>query len=197
MCTPQNATPVEELIESDSGGSGADILTKAHDLIGGGTKRSPKPDSQLEALIVRAVLSPRATFVKCTATEMCFSLAGAPFCYDVATGDFHDGAGTTGNAISGDYTLADGRMGNLYTGPYPTPTTTGEVIATTNAVMSTAATETGLGTSQGPAQTMSSSSSPTGQTASATQNGAMKAGVQAMLGRLLVVEGVALLYGGF
>ena len=35
---------------------------------------------------------------------------------------FHAADGTTGNFLTGEYTLADGRVGNMYHGPYPTNT---------------------------------------------------------------------------
>ncbi len=35
------------------------------------------------------------------------------------TEDFHTPSGITGNAKTGDYTLPDGRKGNMYHGPFP------------------------------------------------------------------------------
>lgn len=35
---------------------------------------------------------------------------------------FHAADGTTGNFLTGEYVLADGRVGNMYKGPYPTNT---------------------------------------------------------------------------
>jgi hypothetical protein len=64
------------------------------------------------------IILPRAVdSVECSATETCLTVQSTPFCLDVPTGDFHDGVGTTGNAFTGDYTLADERKGNLYNGP--------------------------------------------------------------------------------
>ena len=51
-----------------------------------------------------------------------------PFCIDTQTGDFHDTDQTTGNAITGNYLLADGRKGNLYYGPFPMPPQEGSTI---------------------------------------------------------------------
>jgi hypothetical protein len=39
-----------------------------------------------------------------------------------STHTFHAADGTTGNFVTGAYTLADGRQGNMYHGPYPTNT---------------------------------------------------------------------------
>jgi hypothetical protein len=79
--------------------------------------------------------------VECSATEACLSVQSIPFCLDMMTGYFHDGTGITGDALSGDYTLADGRTGNMYTGPNPQATggassaaaTTGAAVATGSA----------------------------------------------------------------
>lgn len=182
QCTAQSATPVEQLVGSGSGGAGAGILTKAGGLIGAGVKRSP--DAHLAELLL-----PRAAFVQCDATEMCLSLQGAPFCYDVATGDFHDGQGTVGNAVSGDYTLADGRRGNLYAGPHPTPTNAGPAAATTTdgdgaaSRTGTPGAGTGLGTGArtgagtGGGRRGSATQTSTTATPSATGNGAAEAAV--------------------
>jgi hypothetical protein len=106
-------------------------------------KKRETPDARLANLA--NALSPRALdSVECTATEMCFSLANTPFCLDVTNGDFHDGVGTTGNALTGDYVLADGRKGNLYKGPYPQVTAgDGEAATTTGAGSAGGASETG------------------------------------------------------
>lgn len=43
-------------------------------------------------------------------------------CAGNSTHTFHAADGTTGNFLTGEYTLADGRQGNMYHGPYPTNT---------------------------------------------------------------------------
>ncbi|PMD25904.1 hypothetical protein NA56DRAFT_685743 [Hyaloscypha hepaticicola] len=58
----------------------------------------------------------------CTASEECLSFKGDAFCYNKSAHTFHAGDGTTGNFLTGEYTLADGRVGNMYHGPYPTNT---------------------------------------------------------------------------
>ncbi|PMD46714.1 hypothetical protein L207DRAFT_629218 [Hyaloscypha variabilis F] len=58
----------------------------------------------------------------CASTEECLSFKGDPFCYNKAAHTFHAADGTTGNFLTGEYTLADGRVGNMYHGPYPTNT---------------------------------------------------------------------------
>ena len=54
-------------------------------------------------------------------SEACLSLLSIPFCINTQTGKFHNADLTTGNGFTGDYVLADGREGNLYYGPFPTP----------------------------------------------------------------------------
>lgn len=56
-------------------------------------------------------------------SEACLSIVHLPFCINTQTGDTRDADGTTGNAITGNYVLADGQEGNLYHGPFPTPKT--------------------------------------------------------------------------
>lgn len=70
-----------------------------------------------------------------TGTEICYSLTDVPFCCDILTGYFHSSS-TEGNIYTGDYTLNDGQEGNLFRGPYPTPTSaatskTAEDVSTT------------------------------------------------------------------
>jgi hypothetical protein len=79
------------------------------------------PDAKL-ANIALAVTPRSAGSVECTTGELCLSAQNVPFCYDMISGAFHDGVGTTGNALTGDYTLGDGRKGNLVNDPYPQPT---------------------------------------------------------------------------
>lgn len=54
-------------------------------------------------------------------SEACLSLSNIPFCINTSTGNFHNADLTTGNGFTGEYVLADGREGNLYYGPFPTP----------------------------------------------------------------------------
>lgn len=96
---------------------------------------------------------------------MCFSLANTPFCLDVTNGDFHDGVGTTGNALTGAYTLADGRKGNLYTGPYPQVTVSGAAAANAGGATTTSAGGAGAG---GASQTGAPSSSSAAETGAGT-----------------------------
>ncbi|KAE8444610.1 hypothetical protein EG329_014441 [Mollisiaceae sp. DMI_Dod_QoI] len=76
----------------------------------------------------------------CSATEECLSFKSSPFCYDKTAYTFHAVDGTAGNFDNGDYTLPDGRQGNMYHGPYPT-LSSGEVTA-----LQTSATATSKGT---------------------------------------------------
>ncbi|KAK0710229.1 hypothetical protein B0T26DRAFT_805715 [Lasiosphaeria miniovina] len=127
-CTPDNATPIEQYISSGPGGGGGGggpdpgvfLSYDIFQIVSNAVKKRMTPNAQLAniAYIVRPRVSPS---LSCTATEMCFSVSKAPFCLDITTGAFRDGAGTTGNALSGDYTLSDGRKGNLYNGSYPLP----------------------------------------------------------------------------
>lgn len=82
---------------------------------------SRTPDAKLAniALAVRRATGDES--VTCSTSETCLSVQKVPFCLDMVTGAFHDGTGTTGNALTGDYVLGDGRKGNLYNGPHPLP----------------------------------------------------------------------------
>ncbi len=82
--------------------------------------------------------------MQCTTAEVCASADDAIFCYNENTGDFHDTEGTYGNLITGDYVLADGRRGNLYSSSAPGPTGNGRGATTTPAIVApTAAATTG------------------------------------------------------
>ncbi|KAK4032030.1 hypothetical protein C8A01DRAFT_20844, partial [Parachaetomium inaequale] len=160
-CTAQNATPLEDLINSGGGGGiggGADIIITHNPFADAVKKRTP--DARL-ANLARAVIAPRAAgSVECSATEVCLSVQAVPFCLDSVNGDFHDGVGTTGNVVSGDYTLGDGQKGNLYKGPYPQPT---------GAAAYNAATATSSGA--GADETAAASGTGTGQAAAAGSDG--------------------------
>ncbi|KAK3303012.1 uncharacterized protein B0T15DRAFT_504291 [Chaetomium strumarium] len=165
-CTPDNATPVESLVSSGGGGSGgggADIFVSYNpfDVISNAVKKRTTPDARLGNMANILVVSRRdsASSVTCAATEMCLSIQKYPFCLDLTNGDFHDGTGITGNALSGDYTLADGRKGNLYNGPYPQPTGAGgaSAPATTAAAASAAG---GAGSGDGGDAAESATASP-------------------------------------
>ncbi|KAL6400166.1 hypothetical protein AUP68_15859 [Ilyonectria robusta] len=215
-CTLQTATSLEQYLENGSGAGSADITNEAHDLLDGGLS---KRGSELGALVLLGVLNPRATSLKCTATETCFSFLDVPFCVSLTTWDYHDADETTGNLLSGDYTLADGQKGNLYKGPFPTPTTFRDVVVTSTADPGNAATETDMvlgpttqmsagmsestseGTSESasdePTQTASSSNSPASQTTSAAENHTIKTDTQVVIRTLLAVGGLALLHTVF
>jgi hypothetical protein len=60
----------------------------------------------------------------------CYSIKGYLLCYNPSNHNFVSALGTTGNTATGDYQLADGRKGNLYRGPWPVPTSTGQGAAT-------------------------------------------------------------------
>jgi hypothetical protein len=98
-------------------------------VVSNAVKKRTTPDARLGNIANILVARDSATSVTCSATEMCLSVEKYPFCLDLTSGDFHDGTGITGNALSGDYTLADGRKGNLYNGPYPQPTGAGSADA--------------------------------------------------------------------
>ncbi|KAM7203214.1 hypothetical protein V8F20_004156 [Naviculisporaceae sp. PSN 640] len=137
-CTSSNAYPIEDYISSGAGGgggggAGAQILL-SYDIIDHAVdnavkKRHPNippnrtPDAKFAnvAYAVRRAASTSDGSVTCSTSETCLSVQKAPFCLDMMTGDFHDGTGTTGNALTGDYVLGDGRKGNLYNGPHPVP----------------------------------------------------------------------------
>ncbi|KAH6854677.1 hypothetical protein B0I37DRAFT_336712 [Chaetomium sp. MPI-CAGE-AT-0009] len=130
-CTSSNATPIEKYItESGGGGGGGFDVFLSYDpfaIVSNAVKKRDTPNARLANV---ANIIPRdAASVDCSATEMCFSVQNSPFCLDVNNGDFHDGQGTTGNALTGDYTLGDGRKGNLYNGPNPQPTAAGNADA--------------------------------------------------------------------
>ncbi|KAK4125357.1 hypothetical protein N657DRAFT_633195 [Parathielavia appendiculata] len=151
-CTSANATPIEQYIGSGSGGGGGGgnggfvISQDPFAWVSNAVKKRTTPDARLAN--VANILLPRATdSVDCSATEACLSISSTPFCLDIISGDFHDGVGTTGNALSGDYTLADGRKGNLYKGPYPQVTVGAANAATTVASSASHASETAGGTS--------------------------------------------------
>ncbi len=150
-------------------------------------KRSPDASLAHVALLLR----PRAEeAVQCTAAETCVSTEGSPFCYNIATGDFHDSDDTKGNLITGDYTLADGRRGNLYNGPKPTPTGSGAGTAgVTTAAGTTAATAapTTAAATTGAAAAGAATAKPTANAASSNGN------LGSALGGLLVVLGARLL----
>ena len=124
----------------------------------------------------------------------------------IRTKDWRDGEGESGNFDTGAYTLADGRKGNLYTGPYPRETTV--ATATTATDGSTALATTGPGsvaavaTETTPAastqksdlrvaSTTVSSGSPGAvtQMASATPAGNKASGYGGLRNRMLVVLG--------
>lgn len=123
-------------------------------------KKRTTPDARLAN--VANILAPRSVdSVECSATEMCLSLSNTPFCLDMTNGDFHDGLGSTGNALTGDYTLADGRKGNLYKGPYPQVTVAAANAATT-AGSGSSSPATTAGSGSGSAETVSPGSGTTG-----------------------------------
>ncbi|KAK4118332.1 hypothetical protein N657DRAFT_651368, partial [Parathielavia appendiculata] len=66
----------------------------------------PTPGARLNN--VAYVLDQRSDTVECTGAEMCLSIQTVPFCMDLLTYSFHTGDGTTGNAMTGEYTLPDG-----------------------------------------------------------------------------------------
>ncbi|KAK3937806.1 hypothetical protein QBC46DRAFT_391806 [Diplogelasinospora grovesii] len=70
------------------------------------------------------ILTIRADALTCAADELCLSLKNKPFCYNRGTYQFHTADGTTGNVKTGDYTLPNGKQGNIYHGPYPLMSTT-------------------------------------------------------------------------
>ena len=95
----------------------------------------------------------RAT-LECTSVEQCLSYKQVPFCFNqrfisslplhtllvltrsavsYSTYDFHTSDGTTGNLITGAYTLPDGQVGNLYTGPNPSNTAAAAALTTAGA----------------------------------------------------------------
>ncbi|KAE9370880.1 hypothetical protein N431DRAFT_442660 [Stipitochalara longipes BDJ] len=78
----------------------------------------------------------------CGSTEECLSFKGDPFCYDKTAHTFHAADGTTGNFLTGEYTLADGRIGNMYHGPYPTNTKAVAVVTQTASASAAPATAT-------------------------------------------------------
>ncbi|KAK3361459.1 hypothetical protein B0T24DRAFT_641652 [Lasiosphaeria ovina] len=211
-CTPDNATPVEQYISSGSGGGGGGggpdpgvfLSYDIFQIVSNAVKKRMTPNAQLAniAYIVRPRVSPS---LSCTATEMCFSVSKAPFCLDITTGAFRDGAGTTGNALSGDYTLSDGRKGNLYNGPYPLPSGMETAAATTTPAATNGGPTSSPGTGSaaanpGSGTTPAAQGSPTatggGGPAPTTTNGAVNglkaqggaavAGVVALVGAVLL-----------
>ncbi|KAK3377489.1 hypothetical protein B0H63DRAFT_219750 [Podospora didyma] len=103
-CTAKNATPISAL----TGSNGIDLNPDIDSLI----KRSFTSSSSLQK---------RADSVECYVDEYCAETKGLPFCYETISGRMRDTEGTVGNLITGDYTLADGRKGNMYKGPHPQP----------------------------------------------------------------------------
>ncbi|KAK6535351.1 hypothetical protein TWF694_001813 [Orbilia ellipsospora] len=57
--------------------------------------------------------------IHCTLSETCYKLEQIPFCLVERTFRWRDSAGGFGTVVTGDYTLGDGRMGNIYFGPHP------------------------------------------------------------------------------
>ncbi|KAK3385734.1 hypothetical protein B0H63DRAFT_523052 [Podospora didyma] len=200
-CTSQNATPVEQYINSGSGGgsggagrgAGALVSYDIFNIVSQAVKKRATPDAKLANVVYALSRRGPNDAVECSATEMCMSVEKAPFCLDYVTGAFHDGTGTKGNAVSGDYTLADGRKGNLFNGPYPLPSgmSAGAATATpaggaggANGVASktTAAPGTGTAANTSPATPTSSSGTGHGR----AQGGAAMGGVLAIVGAVLL-----------
>jgi len=115
----------------------------------------------------------------------CYSIKSYLLCYNPSTHGFITALGTTGNTRTGDYQLANGSKGNLYRGPWPSPTTdqgagtsigvynTGstavKIIASQNSGPWTATTVGAAGpTSAGPILTGAASTGPTPAGGSAT-----------------------------
>ncbi len=122
-CTAKNATPLDAYISASGGSGGGDYTLRVNPFnpLTYAVKKRHTPDARL-ANVALAIAPRSADSVECSSSELCLSLQDAPFCYDMYTSDFHDGTGTTGNLMTGAYTLSDGRKGNLYTGPFPVPT---------------------------------------------------------------------------
>jgi hypothetical protein len=166
-------------------------------------KRRLTPDASLAN--VARLLHARADSesMECTSAETCASVDDAPFCYNEETGEFRDLDNTKGNILTGDYTLADGRTGNLYNGPHPVPsgsedvaTTTGAAAAATAAASaSTRASGTGAAsnTAAAAAATVGSTDSATAAAATAAStskpatNGAGSGNLKSALGGLVVL----------
>ena len=144
-------------------------------------KRRMTPDAKFANAAL--MLTRRAEeSVECTSGETCASLSGVPFCCVMDTGYFHDSAGTTGNLITGDYVLADGRRGNLFLGPHPEPSgsETGAAVAATTPTTSTqTAAGTIAGTAAGTAAENASPTTAATRGAAETGTGAATAGATA------------------
>jgi hypothetical protein len=120
LCTVKDATPLDTLPPDDestndddnkNAGLSAEGRKNALDLTGRRNARN-----YLSAAVRRSLKD-----LSCTATEICVSFQDSPFCLTKRTGDFHDDEGTTGSISTGDYALADGREGNVFSGPTPLP----------------------------------------------------------------------------
>lgn len=110
ICDSQSAQPIDSLIEGFFSGSGVpgnalELANNFHAIISAPTQKFRK----------------RAKNLVCEPDESCDSVQGVPFCYNTLTAKWHAADGTAGNAITGDYALLDGQVGNLYDGPLPVP----------------------------------------------------------------------------
>ncbi|KAK1756622.1 hypothetical protein QBC47DRAFT_460389 [Echria macrotheca] len=191
-CTSSNATPVEQYINTSGGGGGGGVpimFSEVYNVLSYAVKKRDTPDARL--LNVGYVLNRRASgTVDCSSSEMCFSIQAVPFCLDITTGAFHDGDGTSGNALSGDYTLADGRKGNLYNGPHPLPSGQASVAATTAAgagAGGSGATPAATAGSAASAGGAGSTPTETSKPAAATNGAASHGRMGAVLGGALIV----------
>ncbi|KAM7201099.1 hypothetical protein V8F33_003511 [Rhypophila sp. PSN 637] len=203
-CTSSNAYPIEDYIASTggggggSGGAGAEIFL-SEDIIGNAVsnsvkKRNPRipanrtPDAKL-ANMVYAIRQRRADDkgVTCSVSETCLSVQKAPFCLDIISGAFHDSTGTTGNALTGDYVLGDGRKGNLYNGPHPLPS------GASNAQTTPTPTGSGGGAQEtGPAAGGNGNGNGGGNAPPPAQTGSPLPKENAASGREMVVGGVVI-----
>ncbi len=158
--------------------------------IDGLIKRRTTPDAKL-AHVARALrVRGDDPSVQCTGSEVCASTKGAPFCYDEATGNFHDVANIKGNLLTGDYTLPDGRRGNLYSGPHPVPDEDSSSTASTTAASagpSPTSAPAAKATSASPAATGSAAAAASSSTAKPATNAASTANSGSVLGGLFVL----------
>ncbi|KAH8589834.1 hypothetical protein B0O99DRAFT_676349 [Bisporella sp. PMI_857] len=107
LCSLSSAVSIESVGSSDSTdaqrGAIASLGSAGDELIVGGVKKRAVEPMQLD----------------CTPSESCLSVQREVFCVDPSTLAYHDAFGTVGNLVTGEYTLVDGRRGNLYAGPFP------------------------------------------------------------------------------
>ncbi|KAL3427336.1 hypothetical protein PVAG01_00845 [Phlyctema vagabunda] len=129
-------------------------------------------DIAVDSIKMRAE-SKRQSGLDCTPAESCLSAGDLVFCFDESTYLIRIEDGSIANIITGDYTLSDGRTGNLYTGSTSPDSEDGAVSSTGDAQLTQTTTPTTTRTSLSPLTTASptANSSPVSGSSATTTSG--------------------------